>query len=296
MTLFSTLIEETRNLISPIRRDTIDKLSGAIDADGTTVTVTYGENVIGAGKRLSIDMEDLHVWAGSGKSASAVERGVNGSSASTHADGAVVYVDSSPSTYEIGRAINRKLAALPGEGVFAFPEVTLTGSATLIGYDLTGTTNLVAVHRVRYDNYGPSDDWPIVKRDQWRLDQAANNTDFPSGMSLMVYDDVPPGRTINVTYKAAFTALNLTTAGLAQDATTISGLPDYAVPLLSLGAAILLTAGRPTERAAIDAQGQTRRPQEVTTSDTRLAASPLQVEYQQTLRRVKAEQIRRYGP
>lgn len=293
MTTVTQLLAQVRQRVSPGRRDALNKLAGNIGASDTTFTFTY--DGIASKHRISIGLEDIYLWDVSTdtKTVSACERGFNGSTAATHTSGDVIYDDAEFSPFEILRAVNETLDALPGEGIYNFRTVDLTGSASTIGYDLTGVGDLLGVHRVRYKDYGSLGDWITVPREMWTVRQQMPTADFASGESLSVYQEVAAGQTLEVLYRAPFDALS----ALTDDVSTVSDQapPASMTSLLVVGAALRLTQGRPSERARLDAQGQTRRPQEVTTNDTRAASSTLELEWQRAVQRAKREQLRRYG-
>lgn len=291
MPTVASLTEQVRQRLSPGQRPSLNKLATTIDADDTTFAVTY--DGISERHRLSIDLEDIYVWAATAatKTVDDCVRGFNGSTAAAHTSGALVYDNAEFSPFEILRAVNETLQALPGEGIYKFTTVDLTGSASAVGYDLTSVGNLLGVHRVRYEDFGSQNAWVTVPREMWTVRQSMPTGDFASGESLSVYDSVAPGQTLEVLYKTVFTELTT----LAQDVEAISGLPASMHTLLIVGAALRLTQGRPSVRARLDAQGTTRRPEEVTTNDTRAAASPLELEWQRAIQRAKREQTRRHG-
>lgn len=291
MPTVAALTEQVRQRLSPGQRPALNKLGTTIDADDQTFTFTY--DGIAANHRISIDLEDFYLWdvTPADKTVNACERGFNGSTAAAHTSGALIYDNPEFSPFEILRAVNETLQALPGEGVFKFTTVDLTGSASAVGYDLTSVGNLLGVHRVRYEDLGSQSAWVTVPRDMWTVRQSMPTGDFASGESLSVYDYVAPGQTLEVLYRTTFTELTT----LAQDVEAISGLPASMHALLVVGAALRLTQGRPTVRARLDGQGNTRRPEEVTTNDTRSAAAPLELEWQRGIQRAKREQVRRHG-
>lgn len=293
MTTVSELLDQVRQRLSPGRRDPIDKLAGTIDSDDVTFAWTY-DAPIANGTRVSIELEDILCWTAdsAAKTVTACQRGFNSSTAASHTSGKLIYAEPEHSPFDILRAVNETLAALPGEGIYRFLTVDLTGSATTVGYNLTGVDDLLGVHRVRSKDLAGFGGWTPVTRDRWSVRQAMPTGDFASGEALFIYDEVSPGTTLEVLYRAPFVALD----SLADDVETDAGLPDSMHTLLVVGAALRLTQGRPSERARLDAQGQTRRPQEVTTTDTRSAASPLELEWQRGVQRARREQVRRHGP
>lgn len=292
MATVAALVEQTRQRLRPGRRDTLNKLNGALTALSTSLVFSY-DSGIASNVRYSVDLEDILGWDANKATMTAtpLQRGFNGSTAAIHADGSIVYVNAEISAFEIFRAFNEVLAALPGEGIYKFSTVSLTANASRTGYDMTSVGNLLAVHKVRYKAVGGRLDYIPVPRNQWSVGQSMPTADFASAEALFVYGGMDPGQSVQVLYKAPFTDLT----ALADDVEAISGLPSSMHALLVVGAALRLTQGRPIERAASDAQGDTRRPQEVTTNDTRLSMTPLELEWQRGVKRARKELIRRHG-
>lgn len=302
MTTVAQLVEQTRQRLAPGQRPVLNKLNGALTSGSTSATLTYDIQGVGPNTRVSIGLEDLHVWDATQatKIASPLQRGMYGSTAMSHADGSLVVVNGEFSTWEIVRAFNEVLAALPGEGVFNFLTVSLTSNAAKVGYNLTSVGNLLGVQQVRYSAVGSQSKYVTINRRNWDVDQALPTGDFAAGEALFIYEPIDPGRTLQVLYKAPFTALDTLTDADLDDVveTQIVGSgeppPSSIGTLLSVGAALRLTQGRPVERSSSASQGQTRRPEEVSTSDTRLAASPLELEWQRALHRARREQKTRH--
>lgn len=289
-------LEQTRQRLSPGRRDVLNKLDGAI-ANGTATSFTFAYDAgVVAGTRVSVGVEDIHLWEASSVVASPVERGINASTAVAHADDLVVRMDPEFSDWDILRAFNETLHALPGWGVYKYDKVNLTSNAAKVGYNLTSVTDMFDVFRVRYEVPGGEDAWVDIPRythalGGWRSYQNESTDDFASGEAIMVHGHVPSGQRLQVHYRAPFTQFAFATdADLDDDIETQSSLPPFAHPLLAVGAAIRLTQGRALQRSDLSAQGATRRPDEVTTGDTRAAGDPLTREWLTLVRGVVKQQ------
>ena len=241
----------------------IARLSGALTNSATTLTVEYGVAALQAGMRLSVDLEDIHVFAASTLTANPVQRGVNGSTAAAHNDDALTYVDPEVSPFEVFSAINDELASLssPMNGLYKKATVELTWNPARQDYNLTAATSVLDILSVQHDLQDGSYNWPVIPRDQWRLKPNSETDDFASGYALSLYTSVSGD--IRVVYKTGFTAV----AALADDVNTVSGLPSTANDVLAIGAAIRVLSGRPVRRASSHTQGDTRRAEEVSTTD-----------------------------
>ena len=271
------------DLITRIRRHVANpgqrnKLNEALDASETDVTFEFTAQGIQTGARISVDLEDMHVWSVSSLTAT-VERGQYGTTAATHADDSIVWVNPSVSAYEILQAVNEELLELPSpiHGVWQPKVDTFTYTAGTDGYDLAA--DVLDVVSVAYNVPGSSQVWPVMRRGMWRFNPQADSSDFPSGRSLSLIEGGYPGQTVRVTYKAPFTVLST----LADNVASISGLPARAHAILEYGAAIRLQAAAPVRNVRTDAQGDTRRAAEVSTSDILRAPARLEALHAQAV-------------
>lgn len=249
-----SLIEETKQHLHTGARESRNKLSSAITSLDTNLNFTFDLARIGPGARISVDLEDMHVWSVASQSA-VVERGQYGSMTDSHAANAMVFVDSRYTPAEIYRELSNVILSLPGLGVYQMLTVDLTFDASVNGYDLSGVTNLLEIYAVYYDT-GVRSEWRRVENYTYAPSLPA--TAFPSTNALFIYDGGIQNRTVRVQYRAKtfpITSLN--------DNVNLLGVPDSAIDLLPLGAAINLVAGTEIRRNDLTTQGDTRRPGEV---------------------------------
>ena len=131
-------------------------------------------------------------------------------------------------------AIQQTLSALY-PGVFQIlTDETNTVNPVRISYPVPGNCDLIL--DVRWQTVGPSQLWKQVKR--YKLDYRADQSSFPSGKSLEIYDGMMPGRPIKVTYMVK-------PGDLADEASTLgeAGLSETCRDILIYGACYrLLTA------------------------------------------------------
>jgi hypothetical protein len=294
MTTTADVIAEARDYLLTGQRDVLNQLQTGIDADDIALTLKRDLKGVTTNGMLSIDLEDIHVWAPSGASAGStvdVLRAQNGSTGAAHSADALVYVNTQYSPWRVLRAINEELKALSGAGLWRVKNVNLTYAATQMGYDLTGTgSDFLDVWRVRMDTVGPEQDWPLLRRDEWRLDQHSDTTDFPSGRSLVLYRGTTPGRTVKVSYKASFGQLS----ALADNVESVSGLHTEAMDLLAIGATIRLISGREIKRSSMEAQPEPRRADEVPAGAAMGAIRPMMALREQRLREERNRLHQRY--
>ncbi len=286
-TTVQDLVQETKRNLYAGARDAMNKLSGALGTGDTTVTFTYDLGAIQAGAYVSIGLEILYVWAVQNVSTKVVtvERAVLGSTAATHADGAVCTVNPRFPDFSILDALNNSLTDLsaPNNGLFAENEVTLTYNPAVMGYDLTSATDVLEVLEVKYDLTGPEREWPLIRR--FDLKRNSDTGDFPSGFSLVLYESAQSGRDIRVSYASRYTAFSTTLTTAISD----SGLQATANDLPPLGAAIGLQSMREGQRNFNESQPDTRRASEVPPGAQLAGVRVMSAQYQE---RVMAERSR----
>lgn len=255
------LIEQTRSHLMGSKRDGRNQLSGAHDASTTTFNLTHDLSAIRGGAKLSVGLEDVHVWSSDAQAKTAtVDRGEFGSTAAAHADGAVVLVNPVFSTNDILRAINAEIAGLssPGNGLYQMKAVDITYSSAIQGYDLDGVdADFIDIYEVAYKSEGPSADWPRI--DSYRVERSMDTDEFASGNALIVFQGGNPGQALRVRYRAAFDSLS----ALTDNVVTVSGVPTTMHDIVAISAALHLASGREVARNFDEWQGDTRRAEEV---------------------------------
>jgi len=184
-----------------------------------------------------------------------VERGFGGTTAATHADGAIVVVSPKFPRWQILQALNDELADLssPMNGLFQMKTVDISYNGSDRQIDLTGITSMIDVYDVRWRYL--SDDYPVVRR--YRLMRDMPTSDFASGYVLSL-DEPVMSSTIRVIYKDKYTPFSTEASTLAS-----TGASSELADLLVLGAQIRLLASREVKRNFIESQGDTRRADEV---------------------------------
>jgi hypothetical protein len=247
------LIEQVWSYLYTGVRVERDKLDGAVIANATELVTTYQRGGIKAGARLSIDLEDYHVWSVADETVT-VQPGEFGSTATEHADGSIIHVNAEWSPFEIFREMNNELRALSHHLAYT-RTVTLTYNPAYVGYDLTDVTNVDGIVGVLAQDFTSRNWFPITG---WRVDHNLDTDVFASGSALFTHDGVP-GRDLLVTYRAHYTPLT----GLTNYIASQSGLPYSAHDILAMGAAVRCAAPAEIDRNQMGSQGSGRRSNEV---------------------------------
>lgn len=256
MSTVATAMWEVRRLLEGNTRVEQNTLSGPYTAGGTTLAFSEAMRSILEGAELEIDSELFRVTAVSGSTAT-VKGAQRGTTAADHASGANVLVNPRFSTIGMLNDMNSTLSQLEAEGLFKETVATVTFDAVVSGYDINGSSTVLDVLEVRYQDDGPEQRFPRIN--SWSLARNMDTAFFPSGNALMIDSPGFPGLPLRIRYAAPFTRI----ATVSDDLVSTVGLPSSAQDLIWLGAAIRGMESRDTKRTFLEAQPDTRRSSEV---------------------------------
>lgn len=282
MTTAQTIIDQARrDLLAGVVEER-NKLSALIDSSTTSLSLQYDPRGVREGNIIEIGAELMYVWGTSGSTVT-VERGFQGTTAASHAAGALVTVKPRFPNQMMFEHLNDEITDLssPANGLFRVAVCTRDYNGSDRAVDLTGVTDLLSIHEVRWEY--DTDEWIEVRR--WRLARNADPTDFASG--LMLIFDMPPAQAapIRVVYKAPYTRLT----ALSQDLTTVGGVQATLEDVVRMGVQLRAMAGREVKRNFVEGQGDTRRAGEVGPGAVQASWRGIAAMRQQ---RIEAEQAR----
>jgi hypothetical protein len=256
VTTAGNLVDRTaQNLLAGVVEER-NKIASSLDASTTSVPIKYSVGSLREQTVFQVDSELMYIWeVNTASKTLTVERGFGGTTAATHADGAIVVVSPKFPRWQILQALNDELADLssPMNGLFQMKTVDISYNGSDRQINLTGITSMIDVYDVRWRYL--SDDYPVVRR--YRLMRDMPTSDFPSGYVLSL-DEPVMSSTIRVIYKDKYTAFSTEASTLAS-----TGASTELADLLVLGAQIRLLASREVKRNFIESQGDTRRADEV---------------------------------
>lgn len=287
MTTSLDWINETRGHLFGGTEPELNRLDGSINSSVTTFTTEFNLGSMTSGAIISIDLEEIRIWSTSGSTTVTVcERGVNGTTAASHSDAAVIEVRPRFSNFKILRALNQDLDDLssPINGLFKVNFVDLTYNASQQAYNLTSATNVLDILEARYKLTGSSREWPLLKG--WDTLRTMDTDFFTSGFGISLREAAEPGQQFRVWYSGPFTALSTTDTTVNVNTT---GLPTSAYDLPPMGAALRLMAGKEINRNFMESQGDPRRSEEVPPGAIAQATQSLE---RLRLRRIQAESAR----
>lgn len=270
MTTYKDLIEQTRDELMTGQPDRINVLDADISNSADTLTLRYTGAGIGPGSKLHIGLEEMHVVSISNTGSTASVTVIRDTNSTAHNAGDKVYVNPQFSDKRMARYVNTGLDQISADGIFRIVNASAIPSSIAASYDLGSLPYFLSLYRVRYDEIGPANAWPVLRPDQYYVDQSPNSVDF-TGPALFLKVNLPVGRTIQVTYKASFPHLS----NLADDVFTVTGLHNEAHDILPLWAAICMLSGREVKRSFLNRQPEPRRQEEVPPGAANQAMQPL---------------------
>ena len=258
-------IDETRDmLLSGYVEELLQVTSPAVENATSTAFEISGASSSGIvpGVVIEIGTELMYVQTVTGTTVTVI-RGYGGSTASEtgHAVDSLVRVSPKFPTHRIIAAINDDLADLsaPNNGLFQMLTTSFVYNAAVDGYNLdTSGKEVSSIYSVTYADIGSEASEPEVMN--WKLKRNRDTDSFGSGNALILYTGAWPGQAVRVSYKSPFTPISTTDLTANR---SLTGLPTTSYDLPPLGAALNLMVTMPIRREFIDAQGSSRRAEEV---------------------------------
>jgi hypothetical protein len=255
MSTAATIIQQARrDLLSGLVEER-NRLQNAMDASTTTLTVTAGAKSIREGAVVEVGNELMYVWSFSAGVAE-VERGWDGTTPTAHAANAIITVKPRFPNRMLFDHLNDDITDLssPANGLFQIKTLQRQYNGTDRAIDLTGVTNIINIHEVRWKYR--DDEWVEVRR--YRMSRSANTTDFASGL-MLILDEPVQASVLRIIYKAPFSSLT----GFNDDITAVAGVPASLADVLRMGVQLRAMVGREIKRNFTESQGDTRRADEV---------------------------------
>lgn len=257
MTTASDLLEETRwHLLSGLN-EARNRLAANYAAGAGTLAFQYQIDNLAEGHTLSVGLNTFYVLSvNTAQKTATVIGGQDGSVDVNATQGDPVRIRPRWPDHRIFKALNDDLRALsaPQIGLYQQKVATFTFNPSVYGYGLPA--DVIGVDEVRYSEPGPELDQPRIA--DYQVIRGADTALFPTGVSLVLGHGAFPGRPVRVRYRAGFAPLSTLTSDVAA-----TGLPDTAIDLPPLGAALRLLPGKEIRRNQLEAQGDTRRAAEV---------------------------------
>ncbi len=287
MSTAATIINHTRRHLLSGTVEERDKLATTVTSGATDIALTYMPSGFRESTVFEIGSELCYVWAANtGTKTLTVERGYGGTTPAAHTAGDIVTLNPRFPRAHMLDAINNELDDLSaGTGIFAEVEVALTYNGASRQINLTSATNVLNLLEVRYRN--SATDW--IRLPHTYLQRGLPTTDFASGFAV-TFTEIPPNGTLRAIYSKQFVHVTTETDNMQ----TVALLPATCEDIVEYGVAIQLMAGREIKRTFIEAQGETRRADEVPSGATNQSVSPLRAKYRDRIRAEGERLARRY--
>jgi len=216
-----------------------DRITYVADAAG--LTTTSSSITVGSSNNLAkgvIEIDDELIWIDSFTTASntlnvipGFGRGYQGTTAAPHAQYAQVTLSPTFPRNSIKKAINDTINSFYPK-LWIASAYTFTFNASQTTYALPDDAQDILF--ISWQTTGSSQEWLPVNR--WRLDSMANTATFNSQNTINIYENVQPGRTIQVWYTSTPNTLDANTDDFAD----VTGLPDSSKDVVILGASYKL--------------------------------------------------------
>lgn len=166
-------------------------------------------------------------------------RGFRGTTASTASNEVKVTVAPSYPRFMVKQAINDTIQAVYPE-LYGVATHTFPFNTSVVSYSVPSEADYVL--GVKWQTLGSSKEWLDVRR--YDFDKTSNTTIFAGGKSILLFDGIDAGRTVQVTYAKAPTILSA-----ANDVyETVTGLTSGTVDVITYGTISRLLAGADASR------------------------------------------------
>jgi hypothetical protein len=160
-------------------------------------------------------------------------RGYNSTTAAQHNANSKIIITPTYPRAAIKRAINDTVNAVYPK-VFAVANAPVSFLASRTTYEVPAPA--IQILSMAWQSVGPTKEWLPIR--QWRWDPIAYTSSFTSGRTVSIYDNVLPGRTINIVYAKLPTVMN----NLTDDFESTTGLPSSMRDVIIYGAAWRLSS------------------------------------------------------
>jgi hypothetical protein len=236
MPTLNEMIDEVRSSLAgyTLRQDRISYLTSAINTTDLAMTIGSSANLA----KGVIEVDDELIWVDNfNQSTSTLNaapgfgRGYQGTSPAPHAQYAQVTLAPTFPRLMIKKAINDVINSLYPK-LWAVSSTTFTFNASQTTYPLPDDAESILY--MSWQTTGSSLEWLPINR--WRADPMANVATFNTQNTVNIYENIQPGRTVQVWYTTEPTTLDSNT----DDYADVTGLPASSAEVAILGASYKL--------------------------------------------------------
>jgi hypothetical protein len=232
MPTLNEMVDEVRSSLAgyTLRQDRISYLKTAINTTDLAISIGSSANLA----KGIIEIDDELIWIDNFSQTNSIlnaapgfGRGYQGTTASPHAQYAQITLSPTFPRLMIKKAINDVINSLYPK-LWAVASTTFTFNASQTTYALPD--DLESILYMSWQTTGSSLEWLPINR--WRADPMANIATFNTTNTVNIYENIQPGRTVQVYYTTTPNTLDANT----DDYADVTGLPDSSVEVVILGA------------------------------------------------------------
>jgi hypothetical protein len=236
MATLAEMVDEVRSSLAgyTLRQDRITYLNSAINTTDLAIQVGSSSNLA----KGIIEIDDELIWIDNFNSttntlnaAPGFGRGWQGTSPAPHAQYAQVTLTPTFPRTVIKQAINDTINSFYPK-LWAINSTTFTFNASQTTYPLPDDCESIIY--ASWQTTGSSLEWLPINR--WRADPMANVSAFNTTNTINIYENIQPGRTVQVYYTTTANTLDANTDDFAD----VTGLPDSCRDVVTLGASYKL--------------------------------------------------------
>ena len=236
MPTLNEMVDEVRSSLAgyTLRQDRISYLTSAINTTDLAMTIGSSANLA----KGVIEVDDELIWIDNFNQASNIlnaapgfGRGYQGTSPAPHSQYAQVTLAPTFPRLMIKKAINDVINSLYPK-LWAVASTTFTFNASQTTYPLPDDAESILY--MSWQTTGSSLEWLPINR--WRADPMANVAAFNTQNTVNIYENIQPGRTVQVWYTTEPTTLDSNT----DDYADVTGLPASSAEVVILGASYKL--------------------------------------------------------
>ena len=236
MPTLNEMVDEVRSSLAgyTLRQDRISYLTAAINTTDLAMTIGSSANLA----KGVIEVDDELIWIDNFNQTSNIlnaapgfGRGYQGTSPAPHSQYAQVTLAPTFPRLMIKKAINDVINSLYPK-LWAVASTTFTFNASQTTYPLPDDAESILY--MSWQTTGSSLEWLPINR--WRADPMANVAAFNTQNTVNIYENIQPGRTVQVWYTTEPTTLDSNT----DDYADVTGLPGSSAEVVILGASYKL--------------------------------------------------------
>jgi hypothetical protein len=236
MPTLNEMIDEVRSSLAgyTLRQDRITYLTAAVNTTDLALSIGSSANLA----KGIIEVDDELIWVDNFNQSTSVlnaapgfGRGYQGTSPAPHSQYAQVTLAPTFPRLMIKKAINDVINSFFPK-LWAVSSTTFTFNASQTTYALPD--DLESILYMSWQTTGSSLEWLPINR--WRADPMANISAFNTTNTVNIYENIQPGRTVQVYYTTTANTLDSNT----DDYADVTGLPASSAEVVILGASYKL--------------------------------------------------------